>query len=78
MHKADMLYQLTHSTITLTIEQDGNLTRIVWATDDIDDAVSMLDDVFEHMETATPESIQRFVSYSAYTDLAEGAGLYEQ
>jgi len=65
------------STITLTIEQYGELTRATWETDDIEDATGMLDAVLDHIADAMPKDVQRFACYAAYADLAEGAGLYE-
>ena len=65
------------ATITLSIEQAGDFERVTWVMDGIEDATETLDAVLYHITHTNPARIDRYVSWRAYADLAEGAGLYE-
>ena len=55
------------TTITLTIEQGGDLQRFVWATTGFEDA--QVDSVLDHIAEAMPVSIEHYVPFASWAAL---------
>lgn len=59
------------TTITMTIEQGGDLQRFVWVSSSFEEA--HLDNVLDHITEAMPVSIEHYVSFASWAALWEEA-----
>ena len=55
------------TTITMTVEQGGDLQRFVWVSSGFEDA--QLDNVLDHIAEAVPVSIEHYVSFASWAAL---------